>query len=258
MARVQSMMEEGIERVKEEEAALERETAVQTCAVRQHFEKLVQALRDREQQLTSDIEEEQARKRVVLARQREGLERTVLRMESGGEHARRTALLEDDWALMQAHGHIMRNVRGLRHEDYDPYPTARASIQFVSTSEGDLCKSLEQHGRVTMEANPASCVAEGEGLRFAYSSCASEVTVRTFDHWGRPCSLGGQRVEILLIVELKDGKDTADTVDKDGVDVADVANSVRVKDWGDGRYTCSYVVKQGTREGSGRLEVRVN
>ena len=91
MAKLQATLEQGIARVKQEETALVEQAQAQKNAVKTHFEQLALVLLERKQQLIREIEAAQARKQNLLTGQREELEHAVASMESGGEHARRTA-----------------------------------------------------------------------------------------------------------------------------------------------------------------------
>ena len=218
--------------------------------MKHHFDELVHVLRAREEQLTRDIEEARARKSKVLAGQREGLEHAVASMASGSEHARRTAKLGDEFEVMKAYSQIVTGMRGLRDKEYELHPNTGASIQFVDPSGGDTLQRLAQHWRVVArEVKPAACVAEGPGLKVAYTADSSEFTVRAVGYLGERSTDGGDDVQV-RIMGVSGGQDEDAAVD--------VGKDVRVTDRGDGTYACRYEVKGGTPVQKARLEVRVN
>ena len=151
MAKLQATLEQGIARVKQEETALVEQAQAQKNAVKTHFEQLALVLLERKQQLIREIEAAQARKQNLLTGQREELEHAVASMESGGEHARRTAELGDDFEVMQAYSRIVNGMRGLREKEYQLQPVTRASIKFVDSftgATGGINDKLAKHGFV--------------------------------------------------------------------------------------------------------------
>ena len=163
MAKLQATLEQGIARVKQEETALVEQAQAQKNAVKTHFEQLALVLLERKQQLIREIEAAQARKQNLLTGQREELEHAVASMESGGEHARRTAELGDDFEVMQAYSSIVNGMRGLREKEYQLQPVTRASIKFggIKKKGGKLSFRSELANR--MQRKQQSIVRKGSG-----------------------------------------------------------------------------------------------
>jgi len=94
------------------------------------------------------------------------------------------------------------------------------------------------------DTNPATCTADGEGLKVAFVGQPAPFVVHAYDWEAQPRTVGGDLVQVLLI--------PGHSTDIDGNGVV----SGNVEDQGDGSYSCFFI--PATKVGSWRLEIRVN
>jgi len=119
---LQRTLEHHIARLKQlEDVELPGTVMAQTSQISSHFTTLINALRERDAELTREVEETCARKGNMLAEQRETLANAVASMSSGIEHARRTAQLADSgdvFEVMQSYKHIVGGLCAFKDNYY--------------------------------------------------------------------------------------------------------------------------------------------
>ena len=181
-------------------------------------------------------------------------------MASGSEHARRTARLGDAFEVMQAYGHIVGGMRGLRDKEYELHPCTSARIEFVDATDGGMSERLARHGRVVArEVRPSACTAQGPGLTRALTGAPSAFTVRAMDHRGQPCADGGDVVEVRVTGVVRREEEEEGGGGPEAGQAGEVGRQVEVEDKGDGTYSVRYSVVEGAVDGqTAEVAVLVN
>eukprot|EP00961_Rhodomonas_salina_P216047 2918582-Rhodomonas_salina.1 len=142
-------LQEAIKTIAEEDRILGENRRLAQASVREHFEKLVQRLRARGEDVMEEVEGVWEEKHKILEEQRKGLEVAVAEMSIRVKQVQREVRLSEPLEDLETSSRIVKELKGLRERSFDLAPQATRKLEFeceAAKSNDDMMQRIDEHG----------------------------------------------------------------------------------------------------------------